>query len=118
MKGGMVSWETVLPFSSSPTTAMRDAMRYAVVAALLAHCLHTAWGVLGELGRVKLADCKNALTVVSVRDLVLCVVGYRIGSELVRAVVRARQSQELHVRDRRERRDSRRSGPRCPRPRR
>jgi hypothetical protein len=41
--------------------------------------------VLGGLGRVKLADGRNPLGVISVREAILCVVGYRIGTELVRA---------------------------------
>ena len=97
MKSGMVSWETVLPFGNpSASAAVRDCIRFAVVAAFLAlfaYCMRTAWAVLGDLSHVKLMDCKSALNVVSVRDAVLCVVGYRIGTELLRAVVRARRAE-------------------------
>jgi hypothetical protein len=97
MKSGMVSWEAAFPFAGTRATAMvRDVTRAAVVVAflvVLTYCLRTAWDVLGELSKVKLVDCKNALTVISVRDAVLCVVGYRIGAELLRAVVRARRTQ-------------------------
>jgi hypothetical protein len=55
---------------------------------LLAYCCWTAWGVLGELQRVKLSDVKSALDVVTVRDAVLCGVGFLLGRELLRAVVR------------------------------
>jgi hypothetical protein len=97
MKSGMVSWEAAFPFAGlRGRGALREALRVGIVLGLLVafgYCLVTAWGVLGELGHVKLVDCRNALTVVSVRDAILCVVGYRIGSELVRAVVRARRSE-------------------------
>ena len=59
--------------------------------ALLGYCLHAAWIVLRQLEHVTLTDFKRALDVVSVRDAVLCVVGYRVGTELLRAVVRARR---------------------------
>jgi len=37
---------------------------------------------------VKLSDCRHALDVVSVRDAVLCFLGYRLGLELLRSVTR------------------------------
>jgi hypothetical protein len=58
---------------------------------LLVYCLHAVWMVLRQLEHVTLAEIKHALDVVSVRDAVLCVVGYRVGTELLRAVVRARR---------------------------
>jgi len=66
----------------------------AVVAllSLLAYCLHAAWIVLRQLEHVTLTDFKHALDVVSVRDAVLCVVGYKVGTELLRAVVRSRRA--------------------------
>jgi hypothetical protein len=94
MKSGRASWEAVFPLPGARATAViRDLMRGVVVLALvgvLAYCLLTAWAVLGELSRVKLVDCKTALTVISVRDVVLCVIGYRLAIELLRAVVRPR----------------------------
>jgi hypothetical protein len=59
--------------------------------ALLVYCLHAVWIVLRQLEHVQLAEIKHALDVVSVRDAVLCVVGYKVGTELLRAVVRARR---------------------------
>jgi hypothetical protein len=95
IKSGMVSWESVLPFGNpSATAAVRDCIRFAAVVGLLAlfvYRMRTAWDVLGDLGHVKLMDCRSEMNVVSVRDAVLCVVGYRIGTELLRAVVRARR---------------------------
>jgi hypothetical protein len=73
---------------------LRDVVRGLTVlgfAGVLAYCLHTAWAVLRQLQYVKLADMKHALDVVSVRDAVLCGVGYRVGTELLRAAVRARR---------------------------
>lgn len=72
-----------------PTT--KNVARAAAVVALLvafAYCIHTVWIVLGNLGTVKLVEARHALDVVSVRDAVLCFIGYRLGSELLRAVVR------------------------------
>ena len=60
--------------------------------ALLAYCLKAVWLVLRQLEHVTLADFKHALDVVSVRDAVLCVVAYRIGTELIRAAMRARRA--------------------------
>ncbi len=74
--------------------AVREVVRGLVVLALLAllgYCVHAAWIVLRQLENVTLADIKHALDVVSVRDAVLCVIGYRVGTELLRAVVRARR---------------------------
>jgi len=60
--------------------------------ALFAYCAHTAWGVLGQLGHVTLAEGLEAFRVVSVRDSILCIVGYQIGKELLAAVLRNRRS--------------------------
>jgi hypothetical protein len=51
------------------------------------------YGVAGpsrarRLANVKLSDCRRALDVVSVRDAVLCFLGYRLGLELLRSVTR------------------------------
>src|SRR5262245_19611903 len=76
-------------------SARRDLRRAAVGAALVVlrgYCLTTAWTVLGQLGMVKLADCRHAFDAVSVRDAVLCILGYKIGIEFLRAVTRRRSS--------------------------
>ena len=73
----------------------RSAVRSAALVALLvvfAYCTQIAWGVLQDLARVSLADLTHALPVVSVRDAILCIVGYRIGRELVVAVVQRRRT--------------------------
>jgi hypothetical protein len=59
--------------------------------ALFGYSLTRAWVVLGELGHVKLVDLRNVLEVVTVRDAILCVVGYRLGSDLLQAALRARR---------------------------
>jgi hypothetical protein len=59
--------------------------------ALFAYCTRTAWGVLCQLGHVTLAEGLEAFRVVSVRDAILCVVGYQIGKELLAAVLRNRR---------------------------
>ena len=72
---------------------MRRALRVASTAALLVvfgYCMKTAWGVLQDLGRVSLADMAQALRVVSVRDAILCIVGMRVGRELVTALLQRR----------------------------
>ena len=91
---GMFSCEAPLGFAPATMARLKDVARIGAVLALLAvlaYCLHTAWDVLGRLGTVKLAECSHALEVVTVRDGVLCVVGYRIGIELLRAVTRLRR---------------------------
>ena len=73
--------------------SVRRATRMLVALGLLAlfgYCLATAWQVLEQLSHVKLSDVTRALAVVSVRDAVLCCVGYRIGTELLRAITRGR----------------------------
>jgi hypothetical protein len=73
---------------------IRRAVRIALTFALLvafAYCARAAWHVLGELSRISLADVAHALHVVSVRDVILCAVGWRIGRELVVAVLRGRR---------------------------
>ena len=72
----------------------RSAVRIALTGGLLvafAYCARIAWGVLGDLGRVSLADLTQALRVVSVRDAILCMVGLRIGRELLVAAVQRRR---------------------------
>ena len=73
----------------------REIVRTVAVLALLAvlaYCVRSAWIVLRQLELVTLAVIKHALDVVSVRDAILCVIGYRIGTELLRALVRVRRS--------------------------
>src|SRR5262245_37848743 len=73
----------------------RRAIRVAATACLLVvfgYCGYTAWGVLQGLARVSLADMATALRVVSVRDAILCCVGYRVGRELVTALLQRRQT--------------------------
>jgi hypothetical protein len=73
---------------------VRSGTRIALTVGLLvafAYCARIAWGVLGDLGRVSLADLTQALRVVSVRDAILCVVGFRIGRELLVAAVQRRR---------------------------
>jgi hypothetical protein len=79
---------------AAPRDLARSAARTALMAALLvafAYCARIAWGVLGDLGRVSLADLTQALRVVSVRDAILCLVGFRIGRELLVAAVQRRR---------------------------
>jgi len=75
-------------------TFVREAL--AVVAAVgllvvLVLCAQTAWQVLQVLGQVKLSDATHALSVISVRDAVLCVVGYRVAMRLVQVFIRSRR---------------------------
>ena len=74
---------------------LRRAIRVAAIGALLVvfgYCGYTAWGVLQGLSRVSLADMAQAFRVVSVRDAILCLVGYRVGRELVTALLQRRRS--------------------------
>ncbi len=74
---------------------LREAMRVAIVIlaiALFGYCIKVAWDVLGQLEGVRLVDCMRALQVVSVRDAVLCLVGYGVGKELLKAVLGTRRS--------------------------
>lgn len=73
-----------------PGHLARRALRVAAAAGLLVvfgYCAATAWNVLGDLARVSLADVAQALRVVSVRDAILCLVGYRVGRELLGTLV-------------------------------
>jgi hypothetical protein len=72
---------------------LRGGIRGIATAALLvvfAYCVWTAWGVLQGLGRVSLADMAQGLRVVSVRDAILCMIGYRVGRELLIALLQRR----------------------------
>ena len=55
---------------------------------LLVAWAQTAWQVLQMLGQVKLSDASHALQIISVRDAVLCVVGYRVAMRLVQVFIR------------------------------
>ena len=59
---------------------------------ILVVCAQTGWQVLQTLGQVKLSDASHALQIISVRDAVLCVVGYRVAMRLVHVFVRSRRS--------------------------
>ena len=94
MGNGVFSWEAPLGFAPATLARLKDAARVVAVLALLvilAYCVRTAWDVLGRLGMVKLSECSHALEIVTVRDGVLCILGYRIGIELLRAVTRLRR---------------------------
>ena len=95
IRGIAPSFETTFNLPRFGASALvREVVRTVAVLALLAllaYCVHAAWIVLRQLEHVTLAEIKRALDVVSVRDAVLCVVGYRVGTELLRAVVRARR---------------------------
>jgi hypothetical protein len=70
---------------------LRRIARFSVVVALLAllaYCMRVTWLVLDDLAVVKLSQCRRALDVVSVRDAVLCLVGFLLARELVRSVAR------------------------------
>jgi len=56
------------------------------------YCAGTAWGVLQGLGHVSVADVAQSLRMVSVRDAILCAVGWRIGRELVVTLLQARRA--------------------------
>src|SRR5258705_8301942 len=73
--------------------ALRSIVRVAATTALLvvfAYCVWTAWFVLQGLGRVSLADMAQGLRVVTVRDAILCLIGYRVGRELLTALLQRR----------------------------
>ena len=73
---------------------LRRAVRVPLTLALLvafAYCARTAWFVLNELAGISLADMAHTLHVVSVRDLILCAVGWRLGRELLVALLRGRR---------------------------
>ncbi|HYV56166.1 MAG TPA: hypothetical protein VE911_01420 [Candidatus Nitrosopolaris sp.] len=59
---------------------------------LLVVCAQTSWQVLQMLGQVKLSDASHALQIISVRDAVLCVVGYRVAMRLVQVFIRSRRT--------------------------
>jgi len=92
MREGGLTWDAVFPASAfRGRGVLKDVARVAAVVAflaLLAYCVTTGWTVLGRLGGVKLADCRKVLDVVSVRDAILCFLGYRVGLELLRALTR------------------------------
>jgi len=59
---------------------------------ILVVCAQTGWQVLQTLGQVKLSDASHALQIISVRDAVLCVVGYRVAMRLVHVFIRSRRT--------------------------
>jgi hypothetical protein len=51
-------------------------------------CAQTGWQVVQELRRIRLSELRKVLDVLTVGDVVLCLIGYGLGKELVRAIVR------------------------------
>jgi len=51
-------------------------------------CARTGWWVLQDLQRIKLAELRHVLDVLSVGHVVLCLVGYGVGRELLRVALR------------------------------
>lgn len=89
--------EYIVAEPAAPSDLTRGVLRIAGTAALLVvfgYCMKTAWDVLQDLGRVSLADTAQALRVVSVRDAILCVLGVRVGRELVTALLQRRSGPE------------------------
>jgi hypothetical protein len=89
--------EYIVVDPAAPSDLTRRALRMAGTAALLVvfgYCMKTAWDVLQDLARVSLADTAQALRVVSVRDAILCVLGVRVGRELVTALLQRRSGQD------------------------
>lgn len=74
--------------------ALRSTAQIAVLLAFLAAFVYSvarAWAVLGELDHVKLVELRRALEVISVRDAIVCFLGYRLGWELLRAAIRPKR---------------------------
>jgi hypothetical protein len=89
--------EYIVVEPAAPSDLTRRTLRIASTAALLVvfgYCMTTAWDVLQDLGRVSLADTAQALRVVSVRDAILCILGIRVGRELVTALLQRRSGQD------------------------
>jgi hypothetical protein len=89
--------EYIVVEPAAPSDLTRRVLRIAGTAALIVvfgYCMKTAWDVLQDLGRVTLADMAQALRVVSVRDAILCIVGLRVGRELVTALLQRRSVQD------------------------
>jgi len=69
-------------------------VRVAVVVAALAalvYCGEAAWDVLMELRAIRLSQCRKLLDALTVGDVVLCLVGWGLGREIVRVVVNHRR---------------------------
>ena len=78
-----------------PRALVRAAVRLAttlVSVVVCAYCLATAWDVLRDLGRVSLADAAQALRVVSVRDAILCTIGFRLARDLLTTLLETRKA--------------------------
>src|SRR5262249_5559310 len=77
--------------AEKPNETLRKYLRHALtLVALLvtAFCARTGWYVLQDLQRIKLAELRHVPEVLTVGDVVLCLVGYSIGRELLRALLR------------------------------
>src|SRR5262245_20147749 len=80
---------------TEPSETVRKVARNAFVLAalgLVAYAMVSAWHVIGDLRAVRLSDVAHALDSVSVGDAILCVVGYKVGAELLRAVTDRRRN--------------------------
>lgn len=81
------SWTSVEPGGS--TTLRWCRLGIALVAVVVvAFCTLTAWQVLIELRRIRLAEYRHVLDVLTVGDVILCLLGYGLGKELLRTVGR------------------------------
>jgi hypothetical protein len=71
-------------------TVRRHLRRLLTLVALVitVYCARTGWWVLQDLQRIKLVELRHVLDVLSVGDVVLCLVGYGVGRELLRGALR------------------------------
>jgi hypothetical protein len=54
------------------------------------YCARTGWSVLQALRQVRLADLRLAAELLSVGDVLLCLIGYGLGKEILEAAIRRR----------------------------
>jgi len=76
--------------AEKPNETVRKYLRraLALVAMLVTvFCARTGWYVLQDLQRIKLVELRHVLDVLTVGDVVVCLVGYGVGRELLRAVL-------------------------------
>jgi hypothetical protein len=87
-------WRTGWPWAldERPDTSRRlgrvGVALLAVVA--FAYCARTGWEVLQALRQVRLTDLRLAAELLSVGDVLLCLVGYGLGKEILRTAIRRR----------------------------
>jgi len=60
----------------------------AVVA--FAYCARAGWEVLQALRQVRLAELRQAAELLSVGDVLLCLIGYGLGKEILKAAIQRR----------------------------